>query len=404
MTNDNTHSYSYDFENRLVAVDGGVTATYKYDPFGRRIEKNAAGEITRYYYSGHQIIEETNHNNTIKAVFTWGDGTDNLLAMTKNGTLYYYHHNATGSVIGLTNASGNAEERYEYDAFGRVSFFDASYNPIGSSAIGNNYLFTGRELDTETGLYYFRARHYNTLTGRFMQRDPLEYTDGINMYTYVKNNTINYIDPLGLKMKRCCVNVTYVDYDDDKQCCKSCKVTDKFKIAIRTSTIGSNFHAWIYAKKLNNGEEHTYGRWWGAYVKKFDPVTKKEIPGGTNEDGVTVDQEIEQKYVTEFERTVVVCDFIPTIDKGYRLFWNNCTHYATSEWERLTGESLGWIIYSPHLLGRLIDAANKTNPNAKADPDHPRSAHAPSPPPPPPPKPDLAGTAAVTGSSITGHR
>ena len=62
---------------------------------------------------------------------------------------------------------------------------------------GNTRLFTGREYDGETGLYYFRARYYSANLGRFIQRDPIGMEDQINLYTYVGNNPVRFSDPSG---------------------------------------------------------------------------------------------------------------------------------------------------------------------------------------------------------------
>jgi RHS repeat-associated protein len=64
--------------------------------------------------------------------------------------------------------------------------------------IANPYLFTGRRFDIETGLYYYRARYYNPHIGRFMQTDPVGYSDGINWYLYCRNNPLNGTDPSGM--------------------------------------------------------------------------------------------------------------------------------------------------------------------------------------------------------------
>lgn len=71
------------------------------------------------------------------------------------------------------------------------------HSTITASAIGNPYMFTGRQLDEETGLYYYRARHYSAELRRFVQRDPLEYVDGPNAYTYVRSRPGVSLDPTG---------------------------------------------------------------------------------------------------------------------------------------------------------------------------------------------------------------
>ena len=99
-------------------------------------------------------------------------------------------HDGLGSVTNLTNSTASTSETYAYDAFGK---------PSVTSTLGNRFMFTGREYDSETGLYYYRARHYAPEMGRFLQRDPIGYTAGINLYTYCNNNVINLRDPYGLR-------------------------------------------------------------------------------------------------------------------------------------------------------------------------------------------------------------
>ena len=66
-----------------------------------------------------------------------------------------------------------------------------------SSALDNPYLFTGRRYDPETGWYYYRHRYLDPIAGRFVQRDPLGYKDGMNLYEYLRSNPINHRDPSG---------------------------------------------------------------------------------------------------------------------------------------------------------------------------------------------------------------
>ncbi|MEK7281247.1 MAG: RHS repeat-associated core domain-containing protein, partial [Chloroflexota bacterium] len=90
-------------------------------------------------------------------------------------------------------------ERYAYDVYGTPRITDAGGTVLSQSALGNRFLFTGREYDQETGLYHYRARAYDPKLGRFLQRDPVGYVAGLNLYTYVGNSPMNWLDPLGLE-------------------------------------------------------------------------------------------------------------------------------------------------------------------------------------------------------------
>jgi RHS repeat-associated protein len=125
--------------------------------------------------------------------------------MDRPGQTYYYHQNAMWSPLALTDASGNVVERYAYDVYGNVSILDPSYSPLPPnswgtphSAVSNFWLFTGRQLDEESGLYFYRARYYDGFKGRFLQRDPVGYGEGMNLYEYVQSSPPNHTDPSGL--------------------------------------------------------------------------------------------------------------------------------------------------------------------------------------------------------------
>nr|MCR4665169.1 RHS domain-containing protein [Paludibacteraceae bacterium] len=192
LLTDGSHTYQYDLSNRLSSADNKA-ATYAYDALGRRISKATADGTLTYCYVGNQMVEEYK-DGTLSRQWLYGDDIDDAVMMQVGNDSYWYHTNHLGSPMCLTDSKGNIVERYEYDAFGAPSFFDAQGNTLSQSKVGNTILFTGREYDYETETYYFRARQQHPLLGRFMQHDPLMYIDGMNDYAYVGNMTIVYVD------------------------------------------------------------------------------------------------------------------------------------------------------------------------------------------------------------------
>jgi RHS repeat-associated protein len=92
---------------------------------------------------------------------------------------------------------------YSYDSFGKAYVNNSGSLTSVDNYTGNTYsntrLYTGREYDKETNLYYLRARYYNQNTGKFISRDPVAQADQVNLYTYVRNNPLGYTDRDGRK-------------------------------------------------------------------------------------------------------------------------------------------------------------------------------------------------------------
>lgn len=189
-------TYAWDFENRLVSValpGSGGTVSFKYDPFGRRIQKSSASGTTNYVYDGANMAEEVDATGSALARYTMGPGIDQPLAMLRGGATTYYQADGLGSITSLTDSSGSVAGSHTYDLFGR---------PLGSSgALVNPFRYTGRELDPETGLYYYRARYYDSENGRFLSEDPIQALGGLNFYEYVNNGPATLVDPSGLSPK-----------------------------------------------------------------------------------------------------------------------------------------------------------------------------------------------------------
>jgi len=104
-------------------------------------------------------------------------------------TPYYYHADGLGSITGLSDATGTMVQTYGYDAFGQVT---------ATGGISQPFMFTGREYDAETSMYFYRARYYDPVVGRFVTKDPIGFGGGVNLYNYAGNNPQNFIDPFGL--------------------------------------------------------------------------------------------------------------------------------------------------------------------------------------------------------------
>jgi RHS repeat-associated protein len=171
-----------------------MPASFKYDPFGRRIYKSSSSGTSVYAYEGDNVIEETNASGTVVARYTeWN--IDEPLAMLRSSTTSYYEADGLGSVTSVSNAAGSLAQTYTYDSFGNQT--------ASSGSLTNPFRFTGREFDTETSLYYYRARYVDPATGRFFSEDPIGFNAGVDFYAYVSNNPTNLIDPKGL-LQVCC--------------------------------------------------------------------------------------------------------------------------------------------------------------------------------------------------------
>ncbi len=149
--------------------------------------------MTKYVYDGDQCIAEYDGSDVQLRKYVYGPGIDQPICMIEvadANAAYFYHYDALGSVVALSDAAGDTIQVYEYDVYGQVAASDPNHT--------NPFLFTGRRLDPETGLYYYRARYYNPALGRFLQTDPIGYEGGMNIYAYCANNSTNCIDPSGL--------------------------------------------------------------------------------------------------------------------------------------------------------------------------------------------------------------
>jgi RHS repeat-associated protein len=191
-TSGNTTNYTWDYENRLTSVtlpNSGGTVTFRYDPFGRRIEKISPTTTSIFVYDGDALTETVNASGSTVARYTQGGNIDEPLAMQRGSTTDFYETDGLGSITSLTAPNGTLAQTYSYDSFGNTT------NSSGS--LTNFFRYTAREFDSETNLYYYRARYYDPNGGRFLSEDLFRFKVGVNFYTYALNSPVNYIDPNG---------------------------------------------------------------------------------------------------------------------------------------------------------------------------------------------------------------
>jgi RHS repeat-associated protein len=166
------------------------TVTFKYDPFGRRIYKSSSSGTSVYAYDGDNLIEETNASGGVVARYEQTQNIDEPLAMLRSSATSYFHADGLGSITSLSNSAGTLANTYTYDSYGNLT--------ASTGSLVNSFQYTGREFDSETGLYYYRARYYDSTAGRFVSNDPIGFYAGVNSYGYANNSPISLLDPLGL--------------------------------------------------------------------------------------------------------------------------------------------------------------------------------------------------------------
>lgn len=193
VAGDGTWTYGYDSLSRLTsAVAGSTSLNFLYDPDDRQTQKQVGATKVRYLYDGMQRIADYDGiSGALLTRYVYGTGIDEpLIEVSSAGTTTFFHHDRLGSVIARTNSSGTLLSRYTYGPYGETT-----------SLVGTTFGYTGQRYDTESGLYYYKARYYSPTLGRFLQPDPIGYADGLNLYAYVGSDPLNSTDPLGLMLQ-----------------------------------------------------------------------------------------------------------------------------------------------------------------------------------------------------------
>src|SRR5882724_9459702 len=184
MLSDGSNVFTWNARNQVATLNN---VSLQYDAAGRRT-KNVAG--TSFLYDGANAAQELS-GTTVTANLLSG-GVDEVFSRTDGSGTFTPLKDALGSTVALVDASGNMQTTYSYDPFG---------NTTASGAASNNLSqYTGRE-NEGNGLYFYRARYYSPLLGRFVSEDPLGFSAGINFYSYVADDPIDFMDPSGMDKK-----------------------------------------------------------------------------------------------------------------------------------------------------------------------------------------------------------
>jgi RHS repeat-associated protein len=115
--------------------------------------------------------------------------------MIRGGTSRYYQSDVLSTITSLSDSAGALASTYTYDSLGNLT--------ASTGTLTNPFRYTGREFDSETGIYNYRFRDYDPTGGRFISEDPIRFDGGVDFYAYTLNSPVNWIDPFGLEVQEC---------------------------------------------------------------------------------------------------------------------------------------------------------------------------------------------------------
>jgi RHS repeat-associated protein len=189
-----TTRYIYDPLDRLIEVhDGSDVTTYTYDSFHRRLSKTQNGMTTCYLYQNDNEIGAFNEGKITQLRvlgISYGAEIGGAIALEFDGKTYVPIHDPLGNIVALLDLSGKLIENYRYSAFGEIQIFS-------EAEVDNPWRYSSKRFDAETGFIFFGRRYYDPEIGRWITPDPAGFADGPNLYAYVHNHPLAYIDPDG---------------------------------------------------------------------------------------------------------------------------------------------------------------------------------------------------------------
>jgi len=196
-----TTTYTYDvFGNpTAVSLPNGTQIEYVIDGQNRRIGKKVNGTLAQGFLYRNQLapVAELDGAGNVVSRFIYGTRINVPDYMVRAGTTYRLLTDHLGSVrLVLDTATGATAQRLDYDEFGQITQdTNAGFQPFG---------FAGGLYDQHTKLTRFGARDYDAFTGRWTTKDPIRFAAGdVNLYGYVLNDPVTFVDPTGLLTFRC---------------------------------------------------------------------------------------------------------------------------------------------------------------------------------------------------------
>jgi RHS repeat-associated protein len=204
-TAEGSRQYVYDQNQRLVLVTdaSNTKREYKYNGHGQRVKKvvytqrgkKVENEVTTifHYNLAGQLIGESDETGAMIAEYVYLNNQP--LAKIEGASTYFYVNDHLATPQKMMDVAGTVVWSADYKPFGEAN--------VNVSTITNNLRFPGQYFDAETGLHYNYFRDYNPVIGRYIEADPIGLTGGINLFAYVQNNPINFVDPLGLEILVC---------------------------------------------------------------------------------------------------------------------------------------------------------------------------------------------------------